>query len=264
MESEHKYLLDKLDKLSHDLHAILPLGIALSTEKDPDRLRERILIEAKSITHADAGLLYLRTEADQLRLAIRRSVPLHPEEIEETTFFPPSPLLSIYDEHGAPNYRNVATTTALCGYSVNIPNVYEAEEFDFSGTKAFDRKHNYRTISMLAIPLNDDDGKVIGIFELINARDPVTGEVVPFDSYHQMLEPGDLLMTFTDGVLDARDPAGQLFAEKRLLSLLQQPIPSALALLGDIEANLRAHIDTANQFDDITMLAARRLPLSEA
>jgi sigma-B regulation protein RsbU (phosphoserine phosphatase) len=81
-----------------------------------------------------------------------------------------------------------------------------------------------------------------------------------FGTHQVTLEPGDLLITFTDGVLDARNPAGQLFTEKRLLSLLQQPIPSALTLLGGIEANLRAHIGTANQFDDITMLAARRLP----
>jgi sigma-B regulation protein RsbU (phosphoserine phosphatase) len=390
-------------------------------------------------------------------LAIRRSVPLQPGEVEKTTFFPPSPLLPLYDENGAPNYRNVATTTALCGYSINIPDVYEAEAFDFSGTRAFDRQHNYRTISFLAIPLKDDDGKVIGVFELINARDPATGQIIPFDSYHQMvaesltsqttialknqrlqerqaellkferemqigrqiqadflpeqlpqvlgweivacfhparevagdfydaftladgriglviadvvdkgvgaalfmalfrslirffggqhplgkssaldgvkltndyishnhsrsnmfatlffaaldpasgvltyingghnppavvsasgaikarlkptgpavgmlpdqvfknqqisLEPGDMLVTFTDGVLDARNPASQLFTEKRLLSLLEQPAPSATALLARLEADLNTHIASADQFDDITVLVARR------
>jgi sigma-B regulation protein RsbU (phosphoserine phosphatase) len=365
----------------------------------------------------------------------------------------------LYDEAtGAPNYSNVATTAALCGYSVNIPDIYETDEFDFAGTRAFDQQHNYRTVSLLAIPLKDDDGQVIGVFELINAKDPATGQVVPFDSYHQMiaesltsqttialknqrlqerqaellkferdvqigrqiqadflpeelpqppgweiaacfhparevagdfydaftltngqiglviadvvdkgvgaalfmalfrslirffgeqdrsggsgaldgvmltndyishnhsrsnmfatlffglldpatgvltyingghnppavvspagviksrlqptgpavgmlpdmvfkrqqviLEPGDLLMTFTDGVLDARDPAGQLFTEKRLQSLLQEPAPSAAALLKRLEASLKAHIAEADQFDDITMLAARRL-----
>ncbi|MCB0164952.1 MAG: GAF domain-containing protein, partial [Anaerolineae bacterium] len=187
---EQIYLRQQLEKLSRDLNAILPLGIALSTERDPDRLRERILTEAKSICYADAGLLYLRTKEDLLQLAIRRSVPLSSDidQSEKTTFFPPSPPLRLYDEvTGQPNYANVATTTALTGESINIPNIYEAEDFDFSGTKAFDRQHNYRTISLLAIPLKDDDGKVIGVFELINAKDPSTGQVVPFDSYHQMI-----------------------------------------------------------------------------
>jgi sigma-B regulation protein RsbU (phosphoserine phosphatase) len=457
MDTETSQLRQQLEKLSNDLNKILPLGIALSAEKDPDRLRERILLEARAICHADAGLLYLRTEEDKLQLAIRRSVPLQAGEVEKTTFFPPSPLLPLYDEDGAPNYRNVATTTALCGYSINIPDVYEAEAFDFSGTKAFDRQHNYRTISFLAIPLKDDDGKVIGVFELINARDPASGQIIPFDSYHQMvaesltsqttialknqrlqerqaellkferemqigrqiqadflpeqlpqvpgweitacfhparevagdfydaftladgriglviadvvdkgvgaalfmalfrslirffggqhplgkssaldgikltndyisrnhsrsnmfatlffaaldpasgvltyingghnppvvisaggaikarlkptgpavgmlpdqvfknqqisLDPGDTLVTFTDGVLDARDPAGQLFTEKRLLALLEQPVPSATTLLARLEADLKTHIASADQFDDITVLVARR------
>ncbi|MCB9076538.1 MAG: SpoIIE family protein phosphatase [Anaerolineaceae bacterium] len=188
---EHEQLRQQLEKLSRDLDAILPLGIALSTERDPNRLRERILIEAKSICRADAGLLFLRTEDDLLRLAIRRSIPLSSdiEQGEKTTFFPPSPPLRLYDEvTGKPNYANVATMAALSGSSINIPNIYEAKDFDFSGTKAFDQQHNnYRTISLLAIPLKDDDGKVIGVFELINAKDPSTGQVVPFDSYHQMV-----------------------------------------------------------------------------
>ena len=78
METEQTLLHQKFEKLSNDLNVLLPLGIALSTEKDPDRLRERILLEARSICHADAGLLYLRTEDDLLRLAIRRSIPCTP------------------------------------------------------------------------------------------------------------------------------------------------------------------------------------------
>lgn len=85
-----------------------------------------------------------------------------------------------------------------------------------------------------------------------------------FDILQVTLEPGDTLMTFTDGVTDARDPKGKLFSKEGLLALLEQPAPSAAALLDRIEASLRAHIADADQFDDITMLAVRRVPLSEA
>lgn len=73
-----------------------------------------------------------------------------------------------------------------------------------------------------------------------------------------IMEPGDLLMAFTDGVTEAKDPSGQFFSEGRLISLLKQRFDSCGALLSQIESSLRAHISTANQFDDITMLTARR------
>jgi sigma-B regulation protein RsbU (phosphoserine phosphatase) len=72
------------------------------------------------------------------------------------------------------------------------------------------------------------------------------------------LEPGDVLFAFTDGVTDARASDNGLFTEERLLQLLQQPAPSALALLNHVDESLRSHIGAATQFDDITMIAARR------
>jgi sigma-B regulation protein RsbU (phosphoserine phosphatase) len=74
------------------------------------------------------------------------------------------------------------------------------------------------------------------------------------------LEPGDTLMAFTDGVTDARNPQGKLFHESSLLPLLQEPAESATALLDRVDLALKEHIADAVQFDDITMLAARRLP----
>ena len=74
------------------------------------------------------------------------------------------------------------------------------------------------------------------------------------------LEPGDMLLGYTDGVTEARSPNNDFFTENRLLSLLEQPISSATAMLENIEASLRTHIGETDQFDDITMLAVRWLP----
>lgn len=73
------------------------------------------------------------------------------------------------------------------------------------------------------------------------------------------LEPGDILLAYTDGVPEAHNPTGEFFKEKNLLSLVEQQAPSANALLNRIEENLRLHIGEATQFDDITMLAIRWL-----
>jgi len=96
-------------------------------------------------------------------------------------------------------------------------------------------------------------GPVVGLFPGINFGIQVTH-----------LEPGDILLAFTDGVTDALSPTQEMFSRERLLLLLNQPASSSTALLDHIEANLRAHIAGADQYDDITMLAVRRTPLAKA
>lgn len=96
-------------------------------------------------------------------------------------------------------------------------------------------------------------GPVVGLFPGITFGIQVTH-----------LEPGDILLAFTDGVTDALSPTQEMFSRERLLLLLNQPASSSTALLDHIEANLRAHIAGADQYDDITMLAVRRTPLPEA
>jgi sigma-B regulation protein RsbU (phosphoserine phosphatase) len=340
---------------------------------------------------------------------------------------------------------------------VNIPDIYNAKDFDFSGTSAFDQKNNYRSMSTFTTPLKNHEGEVIGVLQLLNAQDAQTGRVIPFDPYAQQLvealasqaavvlnnrillerqkelliyerdlhigqqiqadflpselpqppgweiaayfrpahkvagdfydafyvennrkvcliiadvcdkgvgaalfmaltrsllraftefneslatglknpvewtndyilrnhnhtnmfvtlfyglldldsgqltyvncghtppvvvgptgvkthlkptgpavgmfpnidlkvqqvglEPADALFVFTDGVPDAHDSNGSFFTETRLLQLLEQPAPSALALLDCIVGSLQSHVGAATQFDDITMMAARR------
>ncbi len=84
-----------------------------------------------------------------------------------------------------------------------------------------------------------------------------------FDIEQTILNPGDLVMMFTDGVTDALNPQGEQFGEKQLFSLLQQPIVSVKDLLDQVVEHLQTHIAEADQFDDITMLAARRNPIPD-
>lgn len=490
MEIELEGLLahHKLEKLADDLQQIiLPLGVALSTEKDFERLLERILLAVKSICNADAGTLYKRTPDNMLRFAIMYNdtlkLALGGTTGKEIPFAP----MRLYDEvTGEPNNRRIAAHVALHGYSIDIPDIYKNEDFDFSTVKGMDQEYNYHSSSCLAVPLKNNANEVIGVLQLLNAQDPVTGQVIPFDAYHRLvveslasqaamatnnqallqheqellrferdvhigrqiqldflpkqnqlprppgweiatyfhaarevagdffdafpiqnkiglviadvcdkgvgaalfmslsrslirafaeqhrplgwlsdltgdrsssalnimpnqrrkilsagtsallaveltnnyiannhgdmnmfatlffgvldpatglltyingghpapaiisstgqikarlnstgpavgmmpdmdfdiqqarLEPGDILFTFSDGVTDARSPNRKFFTEKSLLPLLEQPVASAAALLERVEANLRAHIATADQFDDITMLAVRR------
>ena len=75
----------------------------------------------------------------------------------------------------------------------------------------------------------------------------------------ECLAPGDTLFAYTDGVVDARDPQDEPFGEDRLMALLQMNRVAAPLLLERIDTALSAHIAAAAQFDDVAMLAARRV-----
>ena len=72
------------------------------------------------------------------------------------------------------------------------------------------------------------------------------------------LKPGDILFSYTDGVIDARSQDKERFTRKRLHALLSQPASSAFELLERIGTNLFSHIGRAPQEDDITMLTLQR------
>ncbi len=74
------------------------------------------------------------------------------------------------------------------------------------------------------------------------------------------LEPGDILVGYTDGVSEAQSPEGEFFTKKRLRSLLQQPASTASELLDQIKTSLFAYTDNAPQSDDITLLAVQGAP----
>lgn len=83
---------------------------------------------------------------------------------------------------------------------------------------------------------------------------------IVYEEAHSSLEPGSLVAVYTDGVTEARDPEGNFFGPERLSSALLAvgSQPCALALEGIME-ELRSFSGSAPQFDDITMVLARRL-----
>jgi sigma-B regulation protein RsbU (phosphoserine phosphatase) len=184
----HAQRLQEAERLANDLKAVvLPLGVALSGEKRFERLMERILLEAQAVCNADAGTFYLRTPDKKLKFTILRNnslaIAIGGTTGKEVTW----PDLPLYDEDGKPNHRTVATYVGLQGTSVNIPDIYHTEGFDFSGARAFDERNNYRSISSLTVPLKNNDNEVIGVLQLLNAQDRQTKAVIAFDAYAQLV-----------------------------------------------------------------------------
>jgi HD-GYP domain-containing protein (c-di-GMP phosphodiesterase class II) len=176
------------DNLLNRLKDLNEIGIALSQQRDLNSLLETILIAAMRITHADAGTLYLHEQQQRLlRFEILRnntlSLAMGGTSGVPITFYP----IQLYDETGNPNHAMVVSHSALSGETVNIPDAYRAEGYDFSGTKKFDAKTGYRSQSFLTVPMRNHENEVIGVLQLINALDQENGAIIPFSRDDQQL-----------------------------------------------------------------------------
>jgi len=179
--------VDSVDDLLRRLEQLNSIGTALSRERDITRLLERIVLAAKTLTHADGGTLYRMSEdGKSLRFEILRTESLQIEMGGSSGNPINFPDLPLYTEAGERNDSLVAAYSALHKQTVNIADAYTAA-FDFSGTRGFDERTGYRSQSFLSVPLTDPEGEVLGVLQLINAVQPETGKVVPFSGTDQSL-----------------------------------------------------------------------------
>lgn len=171
-------------KIIGQVEKLTEIGIALSSEKDTTQLLEKILLGAKSITNADGGTIYRVVDGNMIKIEIIRSDSLGIcLGCEGNTINIPN--IPLYHDNGEPNLKNVVCYSYHNNKTINVEDAYDEVHFDFTGTKAFDQKNNYRSKSFLSIPLNNHQGEIIGILQLINALDPVTKEIIAFDSVSQ-------------------------------------------------------------------------------
>jgi sigma-B regulation protein RsbU (phosphoserine phosphatase) len=101
-----------------------------------------------------------------------------------------------------------------------------------------------------------------GIKETLSAAGPVVGIITgaEFKIQQSQLEPGDILIGYTDGVTEALSPAQTLYSKEKFRALLEVQAASATELIERIQTDLFDHIDNEPQFDDITMIAVHRKP----
>lgn len=99
-----------------------------------------------------------------------------------------------------------------------------------------------------------------GIKRSLDPTGPAVGMMVDikFDIRQVQIEPGDILMGYTDGVVEAQAPNGNFFTRKRLQSIIEQTSSSATDLVNSIKTSVSAHVHNAPPSDDIAMLAVQR------
>lgn len=170
------------------LEVVIPIGVDLASEKDFNRLVERITLEAKTFCHADAGLLFTMTDDSQLKLAIWRNDTLNKAEGGTTGQDVTFPSMPVYDAEGRP-VDDARAQVVLSGKTLNIPDVYAEGVTGCAGFKEFDQANAYRHVSALILPVKNSNDAIVGVLELLNAKEPETGQIAPFDpNLQQMME----------------------------------------------------------------------------
>lgn len=101
-----------------------------------------------------------------------------------------------------------------------------------------------------------------GMKSTLEPTGPVVGieSDIHFKIQQTRLDPGDILLGYTDGVTEARTASGEIFTHDKLLSMLEPPAASATELIENIATSVTTHTGEAEQYDDITMIAIRRVP----
>jgi HD-GYP domain-containing protein (c-di-GMP phosphodiesterase class II)/ribonuclease BN (tRNA processing enzyme) len=170
--ANEKKHLDNLFKIAQSMQAGLDL----------DNLLEMIVDQAMKFTNADGATLYLLSD-DKKELMFKvmhnDTLDIHIDRLHNTVQWPNLPL---YLENMQPNTQMVAALAALKKKTIIISDVYDNCEFDFTGTKQFDKTTGYRSKSMLVVPLLNHINETIGVLQLINKKN-IYGHTIDFDAF---------------------------------------------------------------------------------
>jgi len=203
---EHMNLLDAREKLGErlalagdEIHELNQIGAALSAEHDTSALLEMILTKMRLITAADAGSLYLAepipsqlapAQSDRRKNLRRRlRFTLAQNDSVEVKFR--EAVVEI-------NERSIAGYVAKTGEGVILEDAYHLPpDVPYTFNRQFDEESGYRSKSILAIPMKDQQGEVVGVVQLINAKrergvplqtvTTVAAQVVPFTRHQQAI-----------------------------------------------------------------------------
>lgn len=210
----HRVVMQHLDT-QDIIQQLAELTQALTVEKDHINLLDRIILGCMALTNADGGTLYTLDEDQdnelQFTILHSRSLGIHRKPRDLAS-------VEIYNARGEPS-KLVVVQTFVQQKTINIADAYECSEYDFSGTRKFDKQLSYRSQSFLCVPLQDHEGEIIGVLQLINAQDS-NGRIIPFPPEQQQL------------VESLSSLAAAVLTKRRLIDAQRQLFESFIKLIG--------------------------------
>ncbi|MEM6995960.1 MAG: response regulator [Myxococcota bacterium] len=166
------------------IHGVIPIGVALSGERDEARILERTLQEARRFCGADGGSLLLVDRGDMF--VVQLQCESMNRSLAPTATRPPTPSGGVPQRvklKDTRSERRPEVIAAVTGETVSLDLTDGASEYDLSSVRAFDRANRYTTRSVIFVPLRATAGSdVCGVLQLWNATRPTDGQTVPFSA----------------------------------------------------------------------------------
>jgi len=162
--------------LVEEMQRLNRIGMALSTEKNFTGLLEKIAATARSLAHAEGATIYVVDEGKKNLLFAVVQNEKFPVDILGGIQAGAWPGISLYLPDGSENHSVASAHCALTGMPICFRDVYHEAGYDFSGTREFDRRLNYRSQAMLLLPMRDHEDEVIGVLQLLNAKSGSPGQ----------------------------------------------------------------------------------------
>ncbi len=161
LERELKKKEEALQEKEKQNKELLKVGVALSAERDNDKLLNLILKKSRDILWADAGSLYqIVTDPDTGKKALLFKIAQNDSNPTDFSEF----IMPL-------NKKSIAGYVASTAKALKISDVYEIDpKAEYSFNKSFDKSSGYRTKSVLTVPMKDHKNEIIGVVQLINKK----------------------------------------------------------------------------------------------
>ncbi len=162
------------------LNELLNVSVALSSEKNTQKLLESILLSAKTLANADGGTIYSVNENNELVFdtLFNDSLDLHLGGSSGSVVTISS--IPIY-VNGKVNDSAIVALSAASGEIINIADIEQADEAHLERFKSIDKQFGYHTQSILTIPMKNHEGDLSGVLQLVNAMSETDKRIIPFD-----------------------------------------------------------------------------------
>ena len=149
-----KYYQEKIKRVNK-------IGVMISKEKDIDKLMNLILEESVLLTNSDAGSIYFKEKINNKDyLVFKHSVNR-------------SSNLNYKGESIAINEQSVSGLAALNGETIIVKKDNLSE---YPVDTSFDKENNYITANMIVVPMKNEVGKIVGIFQILNKQKSITDD----------------------------------------------------------------------------------------
>ncbi len=196
---------------------VLATILQLNRIRDLDTLLETVLLKARQLVSADAGTIYLKAK-DRLFFSFVQNDSLFAGQTPDSRY--------VYSEQSLPiNKQSLAGHVAASREPLIIDDVYDIQStVSYSFNPEFDARSNYRTRSMLIVPLLTRDEGLVGVLQLINSIRE-SGEVGSF-SYSDTLIASQFAQNAADAIERAK-MAREMVLRMVELSGLRDPFETA-------------------------------------